>query len=58
MKSAVLFLIFNSPDTTSIAFDRTREVRPPKFYIAADGPRRDKEGEAEKCARRGRLFGT
>ncbi len=51
MKSAVLFLIFNRPDTTSIAFDRIREVRPPKLYIAADGPRVNKEGEVEKCAR-------
>ena len=51
MKSAVLFLIFNRPDTTSVAFERIREVQPPKLYIAADGPRANKDGDAEKCAR-------
>ena len=56
MKSAVLFLIFNRPDTTSVAFERIREVQPPKLYIAADGPRANKEDDAEKCARTRDIF--
>lgn len=49
MKSPVLFVIFKRPDTTQQVFERIREARPPKLYIAADGPRLDKEGESEQC---------
>ena len=38
-KSAVLFLIFNRPDTTTRVFEQIRASRPPRLYIAADGPR-------------------
>ena len=50
VKSPVLFIIFKRQDTTQRVFERIREARPPKLYIAADGPRPDKEGEAEQCA--------
>ena len=50
MKSPILFVIFKRADTTQRVFNRIREARPPKLYIAADGPRPDKEGEAEQCA--------
>jgi len=49
MKSAVLFLIFNRPETTSLVFSAIRAARPPKLYIAADGPRFDRAGEFERC---------
>ena len=49
MKSAVLFLVFNRPDTTQQVFDAIREAKPPRLYIAADGPRLDKEDELIKC---------
>lgn len=45
----ILFLIFNRPDTTRIVFDRIREIRPAKLYVAADAPRKSKMGEMEKC---------
>lgn len=45
---AVLFLIFNRLDTTIQVFERIREARPKRFYVAADGPR-PKEGEKEAC---------
>lgn len=45
----ILFLIFNRPDTTNIVFDRIREIRPSKLYIAADAPRKWKQGETEIC---------
>jgi hypothetical protein len=45
----VLFLVFNRPDTTRKVFERIREVQPLFLFIAADGPRSDKEGEAVKC---------
>jgi len=49
MKSAVLFLIFNRPDTTSKVFEKIRKAAPPRLYVAADGYRRDVDGEIEKC---------
>lgn len=45
----ILFLIFNRPDTTQIVFEEIRKQKPKYLYIAADGARANKEGEAEKC---------
>lgn len=45
----ILFIIFNRPDTTQIVFDQLKKIKPKKLYVAADGPRRSKVGEAEKC---------
>ena len=49
MKSAVLFLIFNRPETTIQVFERIRAAKPPKLYISADGPRANRPGEADRC---------
>lgn len=49
MKSAVLFIIFKREEITRKTFARIREARPPKLYIAADGPHRDNPEEIEKC---------
>jgi hypothetical protein len=46
----VVFLIFNRPDTTEKVFEAIRRARPPKLLVVADGPRPDRQGEAEKCA--------
>jgi hypothetical protein len=48
-KSPVLFLIFNRPDTTLRVFNEIRKVKPLRLYIAADGPRTDRENEVELC---------
>lgn len=45
----VLLLIFNRPDTTKIVFESIRKHQPKYLYVAADGPRKDKIGEPEKC---------
>ena len=50
LETAVLFLVFNRPDTTKRVFEAIRATRPTRLYIAADGPRSDRPGEAEKCA--------
>jgi len=50
MKSPVLFVIFKRVDTTQKVFERIREAQPPRLYIAADGPRPDRQGEEEQCA--------
>lgn len=49
MRSAVLFLIFNRPDTTQVVFEEIRKAKPPRLYVAADGPRDSREGEVEVC---------
>jgi hypothetical protein len=48
-RSPVLFLVFNRPDTTRLVFEAIRAARPPRLYVAADGPRSDRPGDAERC---------
>ena len=50
MKSAVLFVVFNRPETTGRVFETIRVARPPRLYVAADGARAGKTGEAERSA--------
>ena len=45
----ILFLIFNRPDTTKQVFEKIRAIQPTQLFIAADGPRGDKQGESELC---------
>lgn len=45
----ILFIIFNRPDTTRQVFEAIRKIKPTKLYIAADGQRLNKAGEAELC---------
>lgn len=51
LKCAVLFLVFNRPDTTSVVFEAIRKAKPPRLYVAADGPRSHCVGESEKVAK-------
>lgn len=51
LQTAVLFLVFNRPDTTAQVFEAIRKAKPPRLYVAADGPRANREGEAERVAR-------
>jgi hypothetical protein len=50
-QTPVLFIIFNSPNTTQRTFDEIKKRKPKYLYVAADGPRACKEGENEKCIR-------
>lgn len=50
MDTPILFLVFNRPDSTRRVFEEIRVARPRRLYIAADGPRGGKPGEAERCA--------
>lgn len=56
IKSPVLLLIFNRPDTTQLVFEQIRKGKPDKLYIAADGARDNKEGESELCQQTRELF--
>ena len=48
-KSAILFVLFNRPDTTARVFEQIKIAQPKRLYVAADGPRSSIEGEAELC---------
>lgn len=48
LNTAVLFLVFNRPDTTKQVFEAIRKAKPPRLYVAADGPRLNRAGEEEK----------
>jgi hypothetical protein len=47
LNTAVLFLVFNRLDTTKQVFQAIRQAKPPRLYLAADGARESKQGEAE-----------
>jgi hypothetical protein len=57
LKTAVLFLVFNRPDTTRQVFEAIRQAKPPRLYVAADGPREGKLGEVE-CVEEVRTIAT
>ncbi len=48
-ETPILFLVFNRFDTAQRVFDEIRMQKPKHLYVAADGPRESKIGEAEKC---------
>jgi hypothetical protein len=45
----VLLLVFNRPEQTAQVFEAVRKARPSRLYVAADGPRLDRPGEANRC---------
>jgi hypothetical protein len=49
MHSPVLFLVFNRPEPTRHTFEAIRAAKPPRLYVAADGPRTGRVGEADRC---------
>ena len=49
LKTAVLFLVFNRPDTTKQVFEAIRQAKPPRLYVAADGPRNTQDKENILC---------
>lgn len=45
----VLFIIFNRPETEKRVFEQIGKIKPRYLYVAADGPRKGKANENEKC---------
>ena len=41
--TAILFIIFNRPNTTQQVFEQIREAQPKRLYVAAEGPRNEAE---------------
>lgn len=48
-RAPVLLLIFNRPEATARVLAAIRESRPPRLYVAADGPRIDRPDEKKSC---------
>lgn len=51
VKTPVLFLIFNRPDTTKQVFEQIRRAKPPRLYVAGDGPRDGNKDDILKIAK-------
>lgn len=49
LETPILFLVFNRPDVTMEVFQAIRKAKPRQLFVAADGPRSNREGEAQKC---------
>ena len=45
----ILLIGFNRPDFMAAQIAAVRAARPARLYVAVDGPRPDRSGEAEKC---------
>jgi hypothetical protein len=49
LNTPVLFIVFNRPGTTRQVFEAIRRAQPRQLFVAADGPRPDRVGEAARC---------
>jgi hypothetical protein len=49
LKTPVLLIVFNRPETTRKIFDAIRLAKPETLYISADGPRKEIQEDAENC---------
>lgn len=58
LSTPVLLLIFNRPEHTRQVIARLRQVRPERLFVSADGPRPEKDGEAELCQSAREVIGT
>lgn len=47
----VLFMVFNRPELTIQSFEKIRQIKPSKLYVACDGPREGYENEKEKVTK-------
>lgn len=49
LQTPILLLVFNRPEPTMRVFEQIRLQKPAQLFIAADGPRTSKPGEAALC---------
>ncbi len=50
LRTPVLLVIFNRPETTRLVFEAIRKAKPPRLYVAADGPRKNVKSDVKNCA--------
>jgi len=58
LTTPVLFIIFRRPDTTQMVFNEIRKVKPKVLFVRADGPRKDRNGEAKLCKKTRDIVGN
>jgi len=46
----LLLIAFNRPEPTARVFAVLRQLQPERLYVACDGPRPERPGEAERCS--------
>jgi hypothetical protein len=56
VQSPILLLVFNRPDTTLQVYNRIKQVKPKKLYIAADGPRQSVASDKNLCDETRKIF--
>lgn len=49
LRTAVLLVLFNRPAATRTVFEAIRRARPPRLYLAADGPRPGHPDDEANC---------
>ena len=49
LSTPVLFLIFNRPEITRQVFNAIQQAKPPRLYVAGDGPRSKCTEDEENC---------
>ncbi|MDQ3047224.1 MAG: nucleotide-diphospho-sugar transferase [Bacteroidota bacterium] len=52
----VLLIIFNRPVQTAKVLEALAQIKPAVLYVAADGPRADRQTDAELCAKTRKLI--
>jgi hypothetical protein len=50
MRTPIILILFNRPNTTERVMREIVKARPPKLFLIADGPRPDNPEDAAKCA--------
>lgn len=50
MRTPVVFCVFNRPAETARVFSRIEEMRPPRLFLVADGPRPGRPDDVAQCA--------
>src|SRR5436190_23966322 len=55
LRTPVLLVIFNRPETTQLVFEAIRKAKPLKLYVAADGPRKNIPSDFKNCAEARRI---
>ena len=51
LRTAVVLIIFNRPDTTARVFAEIAKAKPLRLLVIGDGPRGDRQGEMEQVAK-------
>jgi hypothetical protein len=49
LNTPIALIIFNRPDTTERVFAEIAKAKPPVLLVVADGPRENRQGEAQRC---------